>query len=144
MVLQKDLPKVIGPYLTGQAGITKGQNTNASNQAIAALKYGDGAQPGPLNTVIKDIGGRSLLFRKGTGEVLKDLGQANSITTAGARAQAMAQYGLTDTMDEGGNPVGILPTLQQDFSRDAPSVSFDALKQIGSDKGRYPKNTNPF
>ena len=72
---------------------------------------------------------------RGTGEVLKDLGQANSrnITTAtGARAQAMAQYGLTDTMDEGGNPVGIsrLSALQQG----APSVSFDAMKQIGSDK----------
>ena len=41
---------------------------------IATLKYGDGSKPGPLNTVIKDINGRSMLLRRGTGDVLKDLG----------------------------------------------------------------------
>ena len=109
-----------------------GAERNATNLQLGELKYGDGETPGPLNTQIKDIGGRSLLLRKGTGEVLKDLGTANSITTANARAEAMARYGLTPTMDEEGNPTSV--SRLDAIINHLPSVTFDALKTIGSDK----------
>lgn len=132
VVQQKDAIKAIQQHLTNQGKQQVGADRNATNLQLGELKYGDGSQPGPLNTQIKDIGGRTLLLRKGTGEVLKDLGPSNTISTANARAEAMARYGLTTTMDDEGNPVGIsrLQALQQG----APQASFDALKAIGSDK----------
>lgn len=137
-VMQKDLPKVLVQHLQNQGKQQVGEDKNQSNLDIANLKYGDGSQPGPLNTVIKDIGGRSLLLRKGTGEVLKDLGESNTVATAGARARAMAQYGIVNTMDQEGNPTSI--SRLDALSQGAPTASFDALKQIGSDKvgiGQY-------
>jgi hypothetical protein len=131
-VLQKDLPKVIVQHLQNQGKTDVQASRNEGNLATTQLKYGDGSEPGPLNTQIKDIGGRTLLLRKGTGEVLKDLGTSNTITAANARAEAMARYGLTTTMDNEGNPVGV--SRLQAIQQGAPAASFDALKSIGSDK----------
>jgi hypothetical protein len=138
MVLQKDLPRVLVEHIKGANSLATQGLKNEGNVDVTKLKYGDGSTPGPLNTVMKDIGGRTLLLRKGTGEKLADLGQSNTITTANARAEAMARYGLTNTMDENGNPVS--ESRLQAIQSGNPSVQFDALKQIASDRvgiGQY-------
>lgn len=137
-VLVKDLPKILVSRQQGanQAGVQTLRNQG--NLATTELKYGDGSKPGPLNTVIKDIGGRTYLLRKGTGEKLSDLGESNSIATANARAEAQARYGLTNTMDENGNPVS--ESRLSAIQGGNPSVNFDAIKQIKSDQvgiGQY-------
>lgn len=131
-VLTKDLPKMIVARQQGGNALAKQGLVNQGNLATTQLKYGNGEQPGPLNTVIKDIGGRSLLMHKGTGEVIKDLGTANSITTANARAEAQARYGLVPTIDENG-----MPTTESRLSalqNGNPVVTFDAAKAFGSDQ----------
>lgn len=128
-VLQKDLPGILIQHQKATAAQALQDTKNATNISINQQKYGPLS---PLTHAFKDIGGETYMIDKRNGDKLADLGTSNSIATAAARAKYSAMYGLTNTMDEEGNPTSVsrLTALQQGL----PSVGFDALKQIGSDR----------
>lgn len=140
---RKDVPKIITAHIQGlsreNTATTRAEasrdvaNTNAdSAYDINKLKYGDGEIPGPANTTIKDIAGHSFLLNKRTGEKLRDLGQSNSVATAQARAQAMAQYRIVPTIDDEGNPT--VTSAVQALKGGNPSVPFTQSRALTSDR----------
>lgn len=105
---------------------------NATTLQGKEIQYGKDSY---LRHGFKDVGGRSVMYDKQTGETIKDMGPSNSLvvgaSNADARAKASAKYRTFDTIDANGFPVTIsgLDALEQG----APKVGFNAAKGISSD-----------